>query len=187
MRVLEAEVSAASPMRTETNTPSASAANEEPTAGASRSRLASHLDRAGLFWSALCTLHCAAPIALAGAALVTGANHGHASHHADVAHVRLQLVLMSTSVALAGLLLVRGYLRRHRVAAPLAVFGVAVAILAASWLAPWPTELIAMGVTTLGLLTLVAAQVLDVVVLRRTGACCVSRFQGESCCGSERG
>lgn len=150
--------------------------------GAKPTRPGMQLDRAGILWTSLCVLHCGAPLVITGAALVSGArqhaHHGHADHGGAVS-----LVLTSTSALVAGGLLGRSYVREHRDARPLIVFALAVALLAVGWFMR-ADVLLAMGATTFGLLVLVAAQVINIVVLRRRGRTCGTRPDGVHCCGS---
>ncbi len=136
------------------------------------SRLASgHLDRMGIAWSSLCALHCTVPLVVTGAALV-GSSHEHAHHdHGN----NVQLALAVASVAVAGVLLGRSYVLQHRDSRPLWILAVAVALFALGHFLPWSTASSAMASTSAGFLALVAAQVANVILLRRSRwtACCV--------------
>jgi hypothetical protein len=141
------------------------------TVGGKPSRAASHLDGMAIVWSSLCALHCTLPLVLTGTALLSSTQHDHGHHD----HGGLQLALAGVSVAVAGVLLGRSYVLQHRDSRPLWILAAAVSLLALGRFLPWSTESAAMASTSAGFLALVAAQVVNVLLLRRGRgtACCV--------------
>lgn len=151
--------------------PLAARGENEDTSGANPNRRARHLDSLGLVWSALCALHCTVPLLLAGTALLNSAHHVHAhGGHSD-----LQLLLAAASVAVAGALLARSYLLQHRDPRPLWILAGAVILLALGRLLPLSSEFAGIALVSGGFLTLIAAQVSNVLLVRRLGATCCDR------------
>lgn len=139
-----------------------------------QSWLGGRLDRAGIVWSALCTLHCAAPLAIAGAAFIAGTAHAHGSH-AHGMHSGAPLVLVVTSVVFAGLLLGRSYFSKHRDWRPLGMFGVAATVLGLAAFNPWGSEATGMIASAAGFAGLVVAQLVNLALVRRSRGCCAER------------
>jgi len=136
------------------------------------------LERVGVAWSSLCAIHCTVPLVVAAVPLVTGA-HAHA--HTHDAHASIQVPLVIASVLVAGVLLGRSYVRRHRDWRPLALLGVGAVVLALGHLVPWTTMPTAMAVTTTGFAAVLVAQLANIVLVRRTSTCCIT----SACCVAE--
>jgi hypothetical protein len=132
------------------------------------------LERVGIVWSSLCALHCAVPLVVTGAVLVTGA---HAHEHAHDSHASIQVSLAIASVIVAGLLIGRSYVLRHRNWRPLALLGVGAVGLGLGQLVPWTTAATAMVVTTAGFAAVLVAQLTNVVLVRRTSTCCATEAE----------
>lgn len=139
------------------------------------------LDRAGIVWSVLCAFHCGLPLALSSAALLSGVGYEHGHGHAHQTHEGgsgAQLVLTLATTAFAGLLLGRSYLRGHRDWRPLGLFAVAVIAFGTGAVVQWQSAATAMSFTVLGFVGLVAAQLVNATLVRRS-----SQLRGaRSCC-----
>jgi hypothetical protein len=168
LRLREGEVTssmcACDPIRK--TTPSATGEAAPVAVGAPTCRL----ERVGIVWSSLCAIHCTVPLVVAGVALATGA---HAHQHTHDGHATIQVPLVIASVLLAGVLLFRSYVLRHRNWRPLALLGVGAVVLALGHLISWTTAATAMAVTTTGFAAVLVSQLANIVLVRRTSTCCV--------------
>jgi hypothetical protein len=138
------------------------------------------LDRAGIVWSVLCAFHCGLPLALSVAALLGGVGYEHGHGHAHQMHdggSSAQLVLTLATAVFAGLLLGWSYLRGHRDWRPLGLFAVAVIAFGAGAVIHWRSDAIAMSLTTFGFVGLVAAQLVNATLVRRS-----NNLRGERRC-----
>ena len=138
--------------------------------GSTAERRSSHLERFGVMWSSLSVLHCGVPLLATAVPLVTGAHaHEHAGHRHEGS---LQLPLVLGSVLVAALVVGRSYFARHRDWRPLALLALGVAVLGAGQISTPTAPAAAMAATAAGLVAILAAQITNVLLLRRAGACC---------------
>lgn len=145
-----------------------------------RRSMGGRLDRAGIVWSVLCAFHCGLPLALSSAALLSGVRYEHGHGHAHQTHEGgspAQLVLTLATIVFAGLLLGRSYLRGHRDWRPLGLFALAVTAFGTGAAFHWRSDAIAMSFTVLGFVGLVAAQLVNATLGRRS-----DDLRGESRC-----
>lgn len=141
-------------------------------AGSAAERRSSHLERIGVLWSSLSVLHCGVPLLATALPLVTGAHaHEHAGHRHEGS---LQLPLVLGSVLIAALVVGRSYFARHRDWRPLALLALGVAVLGAGQFSTSTAPGAAMAATAAGLVAILAAQITNVLLLRRAGACCAA-------------
>ena len=97
-------------------------------------------------------------------------HHGHDHDHGSGSLVELALAI--TSVAVAGVVLVRSYVRKHRDWRPLGLLTVSVAALVVSGFTMWRSQTAEMSVTAAGFAGLVAAQLVNMALVRRRNPCC---------------